>query len=151
MGMQLIFVLETNKKCKSDWIYIKDTIEYFYNIDANNIKFTQVYMDGKGNFKNKQKEINKNIDQYAKGASNGNSKVICCLDSDDYELIWFCKDIERVYLRKKVVKDEKKKEAGKFKANKTIRNIDAKNLVASKYKDGTSNILNILDKYLERK
>ena len=57
MGMQLIFVLETNKKCKSDWIYIKDTIEYFYNIDANNIKFTQVYMDGKGNFKNKQKEI----------------------------------------------------------------------------------------------
>ena len=28
MGMQLIFVLETNKKCKSDWIYIKDTIEY---------------------------------------------------------------------------------------------------------------------------
>jgi len=49
------------------------------------------------------------------------------------------------------VKDEKKKEAGKFKANKTIRNIDAKNLVASKYKDGTSNILNILDKYLERK
>ena len=173
MGMQLIFVLETNKKCKSDWIYIKDTIEYFYNIDANNIKFTQVYMDGKGNFKNKQKEINKNIDQYAKGASNGNSKVICCLDSDDYdinmeaikflneafkfcndnkyELIWFCKYIERVYLRKKVVKDEKKKEAGKFKANKTIRNIDAKNLVASKYKDGTSNILNILDKYLERK
>ena len=44
MGMQLIFVLETNKKCKSDWIYIKDTIEYFYNIDANNIKFTQVYI-----------------------------------------------------------------------------------------------------------
>ena len=85
MGMQLIFVLETNKKCKSDWIYIKDTIEYFYNIDANNIKFTQVYMDGKGNFKNKQKEINKNIDQYAKGASNGNSKVIRCLDSDDYD------------------------------------------------------------------
>lgn len=48
MGMQLIFVLETNKKCKSDWIYIKDTIEYFYNIDANNIKFTQVYMMVRG-------------------------------------------------------------------------------------------------------
>ena len=72
-------------------------------------------------------------------------------NDNKYELIWFCKDIERVYLRKKVVKDENKKEAGKFKANKTIRNIDAKNLVASNYKDGTSNILNILDKYLERK
>lgn len=46
---------------------------------------------------------------------------------------------------------KRKRRQGKFKANKTIRNIDAKNLVASKYKDGTSNILNILDKYLERK
>ncbi len=26
MGVQLIFVVETNKKCNSDWIYIKDTI-----------------------------------------------------------------------------------------------------------------------------
>ena len=23
MGLQLIFVVETNKKCNSDWIYIK--------------------------------------------------------------------------------------------------------------------------------
>lgn len=26
MGLQLVFVVETNKKCNSDWIYIKDTI-----------------------------------------------------------------------------------------------------------------------------
>ena len=26
MGLQLIFVIETNKETKSDWIYIKDTI-----------------------------------------------------------------------------------------------------------------------------
>lgn len=173
MGIQLIFVLETNKKCKSDWIYIKDTIEYFYDIDVNNTKFTQIYMDGKGNYKNKQKDINKNIDQYAKGTKNSNSIVIYCFDCDDYdinteaakfledafrfcndnkyELIWFCKDIERVYLKRKVAKNEKKMEAGKFKANKIIRNIDEKNLNADKYKDGTSNILNILDKYLVRK
>ena len=30
MGIQLIFVVETNKKCNSDWIYIKDTVEHFY-------------------------------------------------------------------------------------------------------------------------
>lgn len=29
MGLQLIFAVETNKKCNSDWIYIKDTIEHF--------------------------------------------------------------------------------------------------------------------------
>ena len=30
MGLQLIFVVETNKKCKSDWIYIKETIDRFF-------------------------------------------------------------------------------------------------------------------------
>ena len=29
MSLQLIFFVETNKTCKSDWIYIKDTIDYF--------------------------------------------------------------------------------------------------------------------------
>ena len=27
MGLQLIFVVETNKKCNADWVYIKDTID----------------------------------------------------------------------------------------------------------------------------
>ena len=30
MGVQLIFTVETNKKCNSDWIYIKDTVEHIY-------------------------------------------------------------------------------------------------------------------------
>lgn len=30
MNLQLIFVVEANSKCKSDWIYIKETIEQFY-------------------------------------------------------------------------------------------------------------------------
>lgn len=29
MGLQLIFCVETNKKCKSDYIYIKSTIDRF--------------------------------------------------------------------------------------------------------------------------
>ncbi len=28
MGLQLIFAVESDKKSKSDWIYIKDTIDY---------------------------------------------------------------------------------------------------------------------------
>ena len=27
MGVQLIFVVETNKDCNSDWIYIKETVD----------------------------------------------------------------------------------------------------------------------------
>ena len=50
MGLQLIFVVETNKKCKSDWIYIKDTIDRFYQYDQAQVKFSPVYMDGKGKY-----------------------------------------------------------------------------------------------------
>jgi hypothetical protein len=33
MGVQFIFVVETNKACSSNWIYIKDTVEHFYAYD----------------------------------------------------------------------------------------------------------------------
>ena len=50
MGVQLIFVVETNKKCGSDWIYIKETIEQFYTYERTQLKFTPIYMDGKGKY-----------------------------------------------------------------------------------------------------
>lgn len=59
MSLQLIFVVETNKTCKSDWIYIKDTIDYFFEYDRTAIKLTPVYMDGKGKYKNKEKKFQK--------------------------------------------------------------------------------------------
>ena len=46
MGVQLIFAVETNKNCNSDWIYIKDTIEQFYEYDRTQLKLSVVYMDG---------------------------------------------------------------------------------------------------------
>ena len=59
MGVQLIFAVETNKKCNSDWIYIKDTVEHFYAYERTKLKLSVVYLDGKGNYssKKKQKEI----------------------------------------------------------------------------------------------
>ena len=53
MGLQLIFVVETNKRVNSDWIYIKDTIERFYEYSRTQIKLTPVYMDGRGKYKKK--------------------------------------------------------------------------------------------------
>ena len=50
MGLQLIFCVETNKSCGSDWIYIKDTIEHFFTYERGQIKFSTVYMNGKGNY-----------------------------------------------------------------------------------------------------
>lgn len=33
--LQMIFVVESNSTCKSDWIYIKDTIEQFYHDECS--------------------------------------------------------------------------------------------------------------------
>ena len=137
MGLQLIFVVETDNKCKSDWIYIKDTIEYFYEYDRTDIKLSPVYMNGKGRYKNKEKEIQGLISQY-RNKSNI-SKVLYCFDCDDYdkkpedsnfletakkycdykgyEFVWFCKDIEHVYIGNQIDDSKKKKTAADFVAD----------------------------------
>ena len=175
MGVQLIFVVEANKSCKSDWIYIKDTIEYFYSYERTQVKFSVVYMDGKGNYnsRKKEKEIQKMISQYKAGAKSNKSRVIYCFDCDEYNIkqadreflkaaqkycsdnaydfVWFCKDVEQVYTGKQVVDTQKKKEATDFKSKKRISGIDSKKLSKQSYGVGTSNIMTILDKYLELK
>lgn len=173
MGMQFIFVVETNKKCNSDWIYIKDTVENFYAYERSQVKLSVVYMDGKGNYnsKKKEKEIDNLISQYKVTAKTNQSQVIYCFDCDDYnsnpddlkfleeakkycndkgyDFVWFCKDVEQVYLGRKVDDIQKKKEATTFKAKKRITEVDASRLTCGKYRLNTSNIMNILDKYQE--
>lgn len=173
MGLQLIFVVETNKKCKSDWIYIKDTIERFYQYEQAQVKFSPVYMDGKGNYKKKEEEIKDLISQYASTSAENHSKVIYCFDCDDYDkkqedleflknveeycrnqkydFVWFCKDIESVYLGKKVSDNKKRDEAAKFKTQKQINNMDIIKLSSDSYRINMSNIMNVLDNYLKRK
>ena len=173
MGLQLILVVEANVKCKSDWIYIKDTIEQFYQYDRAQVKFSPVYMDGKGNYVKKKREIKQLISQYASSAKGNRSVIIYCFDCDDYDIkpedsqflhdaeqycrdcgakmIWFCKDIERVYLGRQVDKNQKRTEAARFKTKKLINNIDADRLCVQRYQKDSSNIMCILDTYLARK
>jgi len=173
VGLQLIFAVETNKKCNSDWIYIKDTIEYFYSYERTQVKFSVVYMDGKGNYnsKKKEKEIKSLTSQYSSTSNTNRSRVIYCFDCDDYDskmddlkfleeakkycdeheydFVWFCKDVEQVYIGKKVDDSQKKKEAATFKAKKQINSIDSKKLLMKNYRNNTSNIMNVLDGYSE--
>lgn len=173
MGMQFIFVVETNKKCNSDWIYIKDTVDNFYVYERAQVKLSVVYMDGKGNYnsKKKEKEIRNLISQYSATSKTNQTKVICCFDCDEYDnnpddlrflkdarqycddkgydFAWFCKDIEQVYIGKRVDDSQKKKEAATFKAKKLILNVEADRLSVDKYRPKTSNIMNVLDQYQE--
>lgn len=75
MGVQLIFVVEAKKSSKSDWIYIKGTIDYFYEYNRTGLKLSPVYMDGKGNYKQKEKEVKSLISQYSKASKGNKSKV----------------------------------------------------------------------------
>lgn len=173
MGLQLIFVVETKKACKSDWIYIKDTIERFYTYERTQVKFSVVYLDGKGNYSTSKtnKAIKTFISQYSAASKTNRSSVICCFDCDDYnsqiedmkfledakkycetkeyQFVWFCKDVEQVYIGKKVENHQKKKEAESFKERKLINTVDAQVLSATKYRGNTSNILRVLDSYPE--
>ncbi len=171
MGLQLVFVLETNKQCNSDWIYIKDTIEHFYEYERTQVKFSPLYMNGKGNYRKKEKQVKQLVKLYDAMAKTNHSSVLYCFDCDDYDtkpddrnfleqakqycsdngytFIWFCKDIERVYIGKKVDDSQKKKEAELFKKRKHIDKVDKHSLSANNYQINTSNILTVLDQLPE--
>lgn len=173
MGLQLVFVVETNKKCNSDWIYIKDTIEHFYSYECTQIKFSVVYMEGKWKYDKKEKQINSFISQYKAMSESNKSKVIFCFDCDDYDInqgdadflkkakkhcdsngydfVWFCKDVERVYLGNKVDDSKKKTVAAKFKEKRLIANVNSKQLTVNNFRANSSNIMAILDKIEELK
>ena len=178
MGYQLIVVVETNNTNDSDWIYIKETINRFYSYDCAHFKLCRVYMNGKGHYRDKEKEVVSKIKQYNSAAKNNRSKVIYCFDCDEYDnrkedevflnnaklfcrekgygFVWFCKDIERVYLRKKIPDNNKGIEAARFRAKKKINEVDASVLSADtdKYSANRSNLLTVLDTlspFLKRK
>lgn len=192
MGLQLLFVVETNKKCKSDWMYIKDTVDKFYLYDKAHVKLSTVYLDGKTKYKDngKKKEVENLLKQYNNSTTQNKSVVIYCFDCDNYgakpdktfledvqefcknknkeekqkvkkneennqdfwkvkyEFVWFCEDIERVYLGRKVSDNEKKKESEKFKEKKLINNVNELKLSERSYRNNSSNILTVLDKYM---
>ena len=78
-----------------------------------------------------------------------NAKQYC--EENGYEFVWFCRDIEHVYLGKSVPEKDKKPESVRFKANKMIKNVEKSRLSADGFKLQSSNIMNVLSKHLEQK
>ena len=83
MAIQLIFCVETNKRADTDSIYINEMIHYLYNID-NKVKISKVYMGSKTKYKSK--EIIKGINNKKEMYKLGDSIVIYCIDTDQYEM-----------------------------------------------------------------
>ncbi len=170
MGQQLLFCIEADNKSKTDWVYIKATIDRFYNL-PNTVSVKPICMGGKTNYR--RNKVVKDIKSAISGfKNNGETHVIYCIDTDNinsdpnrerefkeitdycaenkYELIWFCRDIEEVYLGKRSEQSAKIDEAKKFKSSDAIMECSEKALTCKQPSLKKSNILIVLDDYLER-
>lgn len=167
MGIQLILVVETNRKADIDVGYLNEIIHYYYDL-KNEVSIKYIYMEGKHNYN--QRRVEKEIKRYCSMYS-GKSHVIYVFDRDQhykdirdenfindvcnycdqegYEIIWFVRNIEDV-LHKKHVESNKKKEAMiAFKRTKQIQKVEARNLSSPNPRQSkTSNILYVFDKYI---
>ena len=170
MAIQMIFCVETNKRADTDSIYISETLDYYYE-KSNQIKISKVYMTTKSKYN--AKDVQREIEQKIKAFTIGKSRVIYCIDTDQYEkdsnhanelknvmqycednnfdLIWFCHDVEEVFLGEKISKSQKVQRAGAFRKKKMIEGIKSDKLSGKVRRVGVSNILSVLDKYLPRK
>ena len=169
MAIQLILCVETNKKADTDSKYIFETIRYYYNVD-NSVKLSKIYMGTKTKYNSK--EVLKEIKQKKSMFSHG-SMVIYCIDTDqyeknpnhkkeydeiqkyceheNYEMVWFCHDVEEVFIGYKVSDSDKTKKAAEFVKKNIVKNVNYKKLSSDKLIKNTSNMLLVFDKYLQRK
>ena len=170
MAIQMILCVETNKRADTDSIYISEVINHWYSIN-NQIKISKVYMNTKSKYNSK--DVIKEIKTKTEAFTIGETKVIYCIDTDQYEknadhvkelsdicqycevnnydLIWFCHDVEEVFLGHKASDSQKVQEAAAFRRKKKIEEILVDKLSSGVKRVGVSNILNVLDKYLPRK
>ena len=170
MAVQIVIVVEADERSRSDYIYIRSVLEKWFNLHKlSDVKISAVFMGGKGNY-NKNKIVNA-INTYIKGFSAlGKTHVVYCFDTDKYDsdpydrkllddeykycrengydFVWFCHDIEEVFLGKSVAKSEKTDKARRYSANNGIDNINKENLKAKTMTKGKSNLLCVLSKYL---
>ncbi|MBQ7642237.1 MAG: hypothetical protein IJS83_07180 [Acholeplasmatales bacterium] len=163
--MQLIFLVESDKKSQSDYNYIKATIDHYYYILG--VKLTPIFLGSKGNYNKKEAEIKRNINKYSKESIvficydidninnpsyQMNEQIISYANNKGYEVIWFYEDIEQVYIKQQIPNSEKTKRAIKFISHKEIKSINEIDLIQKEVlKKNSSNILFALDKYLKRK
>ena len=172
---QVIFVVETNDKKQTDDIYIKKLINSYYDLTDNNITYKFVHMGGKGKYKNRS--TTSKINNYVKENQKGQNIIIYCVDTDridkdsesvvfleevqkycqhnKYEFVWFCYEIENVFLGKTISDENKVKEAISYQKRETIfddKIIKNMSIMDGKQKtNNKSNLVLVLNKYFKIK
>lgn len=170
MAIQMILCVETKKSADTDSIYILDTINRWYKVD-NKIKISKINMNTKSryNSKNVEREIAQkkrafvigdtrviyfiDTDQYEKNPDHARelNEICCYCEDNDFDLVWFCHDVEEVFWGHKISDSQKVQEATAFRRKRKIEEMQIEKLTCDTKRACVSNILNILDKYLDRK
>lgn len=170
MAIQMILCVETKKSADTDSIYILDTVNRWYKVD-NKVKISKINMNSKSRYNSK--DVVREIAKKKKEFVLGDTHVIYFIDTDQYDrnpeherelkeitrycednginLVWFCHDVEEVFLGHKVSDSQKVQEATTFRRKRKIEEIQIEKLSCNTQRAYVSNIMNILDKYLARK
>ncbi len=171
MSKQVLFCVETTKSANVDYRYITAVINRFYDLSDKKSSYKPIYLESKTKYKEKSKL--KDI-EYRKRNYKGETIVVYCIDYDDsdinadtkslfdtiqaycnknnYEFVFFKRDVEDVFLGKCVGNHEKVKEANAFMRKNMIDKLDENALRESKpIKVHSSNLLTVLDRHFKRK
>lgn len=163
--IQMIFIVETNEKTKSDNRYIKKLLDKIYDKTSNEIQYRFIEMGTKYQY-NSHKVVSKR-DAFIKLNADGINHVIYCFDTDridnnathnlelkeredfckrnNYEFVWSCYDIENVFLGHSVSDKDKEKESRnffrkEFELTQKLKNCLSSNCMTNRH----SNILLVL-------
>jgi len=167
MNKRLLFCVETTRQADTDYAYIKETIRHYYE-ETRRIAYRAVYMESKTRYNSRAVR-----EQIKRQSGLADTQVIYCIDTDDadvsqetktlldrireycdtnhYEFVFFCKDVEDVYCGNSVSDSRKIQAIKKFKSSKAIEKMKTESLERTQFRRHCSNILTILDQYLMRK
>ena len=171
MACQIILIVEADEQSRTDFIYINSILREYYKIHLrNDIKISKVFMGGKSHYN--QKKILQEIRKYIKDYSHiGDSHVVYCFDTDrfeskpedkklledeevfcntnEYDFVWFCHDIEEVFWGKSVPKNEKVSKVKKYLTQNQVKSLVLDNFRSSSMVRRKSNLLSVIERYLE--
>ena len=178
--LQIILISETSTDDKSDIIYIRSTIDKYFNYESDvydgEVATIPFFLHGKQNYCDKRilSRIKSQARMFACYNPGAITVVIYFMDTDSvkkeykegsffynvkdfcknngFELAWFCKNAENVFLKKESSQVASKTESAKdFAFNDGINRINKSDLMDPEINQGHSNILLILSKYLKWK
>lgn len=176
--LQIIFVVETSSEDKSDTLYLREVLNYYFTFTSEMydgpVATKTICLNGKQNYKDKKilNHISNQISLFASQNPDSITKVIYFMDTDSvdkeykpgsffynvrlfceesgFELVWFCKNAENVFLGKEPEQlVSKTKSAKQFVWSGGITKISKHCLMKDSIEYGCSNILNVLAKYLK--